>query len=253
MRRYGNFLILFGLSLALVGSLYGLYDLVRSTNPFNKPLPTLAAPLPQATEDAGFLPLVAPPPPTATPTPPPTPTSTLFRVLPYQETPTPLPSPTPTPTPIPVKPVFLLIPAINLEAPVVEAHYDTIILAGKTYRQWLAPNFRAAGWHTDSAPLGQPGNTVLNGHHNIAGEVFRDLYQLKIGDQIFVKGDNGQIFIYQVSDVNILPEKGQPLDVRLENAKWILPTEDERLTLISCWPYETNTHRVIVVAKPLHP
>ena len=37
------------------------------------------------------------------------------------------------------------------------------------------PDFFAAGWHTDSTPPGFPGNTVLNGHHNIYGEVFRDL------------------------------------------------------------------------------
>ena len=29
---------------------------------------------------------------------------------------------------------------------------------------------------------------------------------------------------------------------------WI--RHDDRLTLVSCWPYTSNTHRVIVVAKP---
>ena len=49
----------------------------------------------------------------------------------------------------------------------------------------------------------------------------------------------------------ILPEKYEQIEVRMNNAQWILPSVDERLTLISCWPYETNTHRVIVVARPL--
>ena len=49
----------------------------------------------------------------------------------------------------------------------------------------------------------------------------------------------------------ILPEKFEQLDVRMKNAQWILPSVDERLTLISCWPYESNTHRLIVVARPL--
>jgi LPXTG-site transpeptidase (sortase) family protein len=29
-----------------------------------------------------------------------------------------------------------------------------------------------------------------------------------------------------------------------------MPSTDERLTLITCWPYETNTHRLIIVALP---
>jgi len=135
----------------------------------------------------------------------------------------------------------------------VEALYETVFLQGTEYRQWVAPNYRAAGWHTDSAPLGQPGNTVLNGHHNIAGEVFRDLYKLQPGDQIFIKGDDEQVYVYEVTDVNILPEKDQPLDVRLANAQWIMPSDDERVTLITCWPYETNTYRVIVIARSVTP
>jgi sortase A len=49
----------------------------------------------------------------------------------------------------------------------------------------------------------------------------------------------------------ILPEKYEQLDVRMNNAQWILPSVDERLTLISCWPYESNTHRLIIVARPI--
>jgi sortase A len=41
------------------------------------------------------------------------------------------------------------------------------------------------------------------------------------------------------------------LEVRLANAEWIKATEDERITLITCWPYESNTHRVVVVAVPV--
>jgi sortase A len=43
-----------------------------------------------------------------------------------------------------------------------------------------------------------------------------------------------------------------PLSVRRKNAQWIMPTGDERLTLVTCWPYEWpgNSHRVIVVARP---
>ncbi len=58
-------------------------------------------------------------------------------------------------------------------------------------------------------------------------------------------------FVYQVTERLILPERDQPVEVRLENARWIGPSEDERLTLITCWPEDSNTHRLIVVAEPL--
>jgi len=48
----------------------------------------------------------------------------------------------------------------------------------------------------------------------------------------------------------ILPERNEPVDTRLQNARWILPSADERLTLLTCWPYTTNTHRLIIVAIP---
>ena len=37
----------------------------------------------------------------------------------------------------------------------------------------------------------------------------------------------------------------------MENAAWIMPSEDERLTLVTCWPYTSNTHRLIIVARPV--
>jgi sortase A len=40
------------------------------------------------------------------------------------------------------------------------------------------------------------------------------------------------------------------VDQRLANALWIMPSKDERLTLITCYPYDSNTHRLIIVARP---
>jgi len=145
-------------------------------------------------------------------------------------------------------PTRIVIPIIHLDAMVVPAESRLIKYEGKYYSQWIAPNTFAAGWHTYSALLGVPGNTVLNGHHNEYGEVFRHLVDLKIGDQILVySGDLA--FRYEVVAKKILPERGQPTEVRLANAGWIMPTPDERLTLVTCWPYESNSHRLIVVAK----
>ena len=55
---------------------------------------------------------------------------------------------------------------------------------------------------------------------------------------------------YAVTEVLILPEAGQPLEVRIENAHYVLPTDDERLTLVTCHPYGSLQNRLIVFAYP---
>jgi len=161
-----------------------------------------------------------------------------------------------TPTPretqeVNVIPVRLSIPVIDLNADIIDAQKKEVVQGDKTYIQWLAPDEYAVGWHFDSAYLGVPGNTVLNGHHNVYGKVFENLHKLVSGDQIFIYGDDLKIYEYTVTNTMILPERDVPLEQRLENARWILPSDDERVTLITCWPYFSNTHRLIIVAKPI--
>lgn len=147
------------------------------------------------------------------------------------------------------QPERLVIPQLDVDAPVSSIGLAQVISKDKTYYQWQVPAAYQAGWHNTSAPLGEVGNTVLNGHHNIHGEIFRDLADLEIGDEIFLY-DQTTVHTYTVSLVEILPERDQPLAVRLKNAEWIAPTEDERVTLVTCWPYEDNSHRLMVVAVP---
>lgn len=158
--------------------------------------------------------------------------------------------PRPTPTITPVEPERIVIPKIELDAPVIPAIMKRLRLEDDIFEQWLAPDEFAVGWHYNTALLGQPGNTVLNGHHNISGMVFKDLHLLVPGDIIELYGKS-QKFSYMVVNVMILPEKGQDFSVRLENARWLMPSEDERVTLITCWPATSNTHRLIIVARPL--
>ena len=65
-----------------------------------------------------------------------------------------------------------------------------------------------------------------------------------------IYADN-QTFEYVVDVKTIVKEKGEPVEVRKKNAEWISPTNDERITMVTCWPYTNNTHRVIVVARPV--
>ena len=145
-------------------------------------------------------------------------------------------------------PTRIVIPAISLNAPIEPVGWSQV----NGVNTWDIPNHFAAGWLKTSAPVGRPGNTVLDGHHNIAGEVFRHLVDLKAGDLIEVYSED-QMVVYEVTGVHILPDRDQPLEVRRQNAEWIQPTMDERLTLVTCWPYTNNTHRLIVVAMPIGP
>ncbi len=90
---------------------------------------------------------------------------------------------------------------------------------------------------------------VLNGHNTTNGEIFRDLYTLKPGDEIIVFSEEISR-TYAVSETLILPEAGQPLQVRLANASYVMPTGDERLTLVTCHPYGSLRNRLIVIATP---
>ena len=147
------------------------------------------------------------------------------------------------------QPRRIVIPSIEVDAPVVDVGMTALQNNGQTVYQWQVPQGYEAGWHNTSAPLGQVGNTVLNGHHNIFGEVFGSLVDLEVGAEIIVY-DAESPHDYTVAEVQILPERDQPLEVRQENAHWIQPTSDERLTLVTCWPHSDNSHRLIVVAYP---
>jgi sortase A len=139
-------------------------------------------------------------------------------------------------------------PAIHGAIPVVELGWSATEIAGKIFNEWDVAAY-AAGWHKNSALPGAGGNVVMSGHNNILGAVFRELDQLKKGDAISVWMGT-QLFTYAVSQVVIIPDTGISDEQRADNARWIGPFSEERLTLVSCWPRNNNTHRIIVVAYP---
>jgi LPXTG-site transpeptidase (sortase) family protein len=154
--------------------------------------------------------------------------------------------------PTPVLPVRIVIRAIDLDAPVIPVSWRMTDVDGEEQAVWDLPKIRAAGWHATSAPLGVVGNTVLSGHNTSNGEVFRYLYLLKAGDIIAIHSADDS-YTYAVTETQILPEAGQPLEVRIENASYIMPTEDKRLTLVTCHPYGSLRNRLIVIAHPIKP
>jgi sortase A len=148
-----------------------------------------------------------------------------------------------------ILPSRIVVPAIQVDTPVVELGWTTNKTAsGAIFSEWDVAEY-AAGWHKNSSVPGETGNVVMSGHNNILGSVFRELDQLKRGDEMTVYA-GGSEFTYVVDEVLILPEKHASNQQRKTNVKYIQETTDDRLTLVSCWPRDDNTHRIVVIAKP---
>jgi sortase A len=157
----------------------------------------------------------------------------------------------PAPAPVPAAthpPTRIVAPAIKLDGPVVPVGWKQVAENGQSTTVWEVAEY-AAGWHEGSALPGVEGNVVLSGHHNIKGEIFRYIVDLNPGDTITLYADD-RPYTYTVESRFVLRDKGVSEQQRRENAQWIGAFPDERLTLVTCWPYTNNTHRVIVIAKP---
>jgi sortase A len=158
------------------------------------------------------------------------------------------PAPTATPRPKMPLPTHIAIPAIKVDSDIVEVGISPTTVDGQPAMIWdVAPY--AVGHNFSSASPGEGENVVLTGHDDWEGEVFKNLYKLKKGDDIEVQAGDRQIS-YHVDDILLLPEVGQPLEKRVQNAAFIGTTGDERLTLVTCWPYAVDDHRLIVIARP---
>lgn len=147
-------------------------------------------------------------------------------------------------------PVHLAAPAIGLDTEVKPLGWRQVTEGKEEISIWHMVD-KAAGWHLNSVVPGQVGNAVISGHNNVGGSVFRNLDRLQPGDEITVLTNVGTELVYTVSEVEIVPEKYASATQRAANAQAIGATSDERLTLITCWPANSNTHRVIVVAHPV--
>lgn len=146
-----------------------------------------------------------------------------------------------------VGPERLEIPALHLDTAVAEKGWQAVKQKDGTQISVWDDVRNAAGWHKDSALPGSVGNVVLSGHNNIYGSVFRDLYLLKGGETVYVWKDRVR-YAYIVDKVKVAPEKYATTKQRANNAAYLAQTDDQRLTLITCWPPNGNTHRVFVTA-----
>ncbi|MGC8856330.1 MAG: sortase [Anaerolineae bacterium] len=134
----------------------------------------------------------------------------------------------PPPPPSASQGIRIQIPALHVDAPIVQ---------GDSWEQLK----KGVGQHIGSADPGQPGNMVLSAHNDVYGELFRYLDQLQPGDQIIIHTQQRQ-YTYIVDRTIIV----KPTQVEV-----MAPTADPTLTLISCYPYLVDTDRIVVFAKLL--
>ena len=140
-------------------------------------------------------------------------------------------------------------PAVGIDAEIKEVSPVAVQVDQQTVFEWPVADW-AAGHHSTSANPGDGGNIVIAGHSDVRGEVFRGLHNVKIGDQVIVSTDSAS-HTYVVQEIHMRLYNTAPLEEQLSVGAFIGPMPEERLTLVTCWPYQVDTHRMIVVAKPL--
>lgn len=148
-------------------------------------------------------------------------------------------------------PSRIMAEAIGLDAPVVEMGWRSEQKGGQIVSVWEVP-YDEAGWHRNSAQPGQTSNVVISGHNkSLGGHVFGHLEEIEVGDRVTLWTDEGTSYVYQVSEKQIVRAFGASPEALDYLRTVIQPTTREQLTLITCWPSWTNTHRLIVIAHPM--
>jgi sortase A len=135
-------------------------------------------------------------------------------------------TPQPAPTRGPEHAIRIQIASIGVEAPVVEGD------------DWEALK-QGAGHHIGSANPGESGNCIISAHNDIFGEIFRYLPDVDLGDEVFVYTAS-QVYKYVVTQKRFI----EPDDVSV-----MYSTSSPVLTLISCYPYGIDSHRIVVIAE----
>jgi sortase A len=131
----------------------------------------------------------------------------------------------PVPTPGPEQANRIQIPAIQVDAPIVQ---------GDNWEQLK----KGVGQHVGTGIPGESGNVVLSAHNDIFGEIFRDLDQLKPGDEIIVF-TNQDSYTYIVGESRIVDP---------DAVEFLAPSDQPIVTLISCYPYLQDSQRIVITA-----
>ena len=132
----------------------------------------------------------------------------------------------PVPTAAPDQAIRIQIPAIEIDAPVVQ---------GDGWEQLK----KGVGQNIGSANPGQNGNVVLSAHNDVYGEIFRYLDKLQPGDEVVLYTQQRQ-YVYVVDRTALV----EPTAVEV-----MASTGSPTVTLISCYPYLVDDERIVVFAR----
>jgi sortase A len=132
----------------------------------------------------------------------------------------------PVPTAAPDQGIRIQIPAINIDAPIVQ---------GDGWEQLK----KGVGQNVGSENPGQNGNVILSAHNDVYGELFRFLDKLQPGDQVILYTQQRQ-YVYVVDRAALV----EPTAVEV-----MASTGNPTVTLISCYPYLVDDQRIVVFAR----
>ena len=132
----------------------------------------------------------------------------------------------PIPTTGPTQAIRIQIPALQVDAPIVQ---------GDGWEQLK----KGVAQHLGTPDPGQDGNIVLSAHDDVFGEIFRYLDKLQSGDVIILFTSTHQ-YTYVVTGTQYV----EPTQVEV-----MAPTAQPVVTLISCYPYMIDNRRIVVSAE----
>ncbi len=130
------------------------------------------------------------------------------------------------PPPTDETPLVLRIPKINVDHSIVQGV------------DWEALKLGIGQVQNGTSPSTPNGNVVLAAHNDIYGELFRYLDQLEPGDKFQIQTKEN-LYTYTITGWDIY----QPTDVHVME-----PRGRAGATLISCYPYQVSTERIVVFA-----
>jgi sortase A len=136
----------------------------------------------------------------------------------------------PLPTAGPQQGVRIQIPAIQVDAPIVQ---------GDGWEQLK----KGVAQHLGTPNPGDNGNIVFSAHNDIFGEIFRELDKLQPGDIIILYTSTRQ-YTYVITGTQTV----EPTRVEV-----MASTPNAVVTLISCYPYLIDNQRIVVSAVLQNP
>lgn len=120
----------------------------------------------------------------------------------------------------------IVIPSIGVDAPIGEG------------TDWESLKYKV-GHQPGTANPGQRGNMVLAAHNDVYGELFRYLPDVPVGEIITIYA-GAEAFRYQITERRIITP---------DQVEVMLPTTGPTTTLISCYPYLIDTHRIVLFGE----